>query len=589
MPPRAADHLDEYHRKRDFGRTAEPRGATSQRPRARPLRFVVQKHAASHLHYDFRLEIGGTMKSWAVPKGPSLDPAQRRLAVEVEDHPIEYNEFEGTIPAGQYGGGTVMLWDRGTYEADDPRGEAALREGYAAGKLAFTLYGQRLTGRWTLVRTGRGGSKPQWLLIKRRDEEARPGEETTGNADRSVATGRTMEEIAAGVKGGRATARRGARPAASKPPKAAKPVPRPRRGRLPATLEPMYASIGTGVPADPGSWAFEPKYDGIRVLAHASSERVRLVTRNGKDKASQFPEVAEALRRFARRVRRPVILDGEVVALAKDAPARFQALQSRMHVKAASDVARHAEATPAALVAFDLLADGDEIFLPLPWSERRERLERRLAAHVSPGLRLGDSLRGDAVRGGGEGLLQRARRDGWEGIIAKRVSAPYEPGRRSPAWLKLKVEFRQEFVVGGFTEPRNTRKHLGALLLGYYDGDHFVYAGHMGGGFTHEELKAMRARVEPLVRRTPPFDVPPRTNERATWVRPEVVVEVKFSEWTEDGRLRQPIYVGTRDDKPAREVTLERESVQRRGAGGAGDGGNAGGRPRGGPSGRVRR
>jgi bifunctional non-homologous end joining protein LigD len=320
----------------------------------------------------------------------------------------------------------------------------------------------------------------------------------------------------------------------------------------------MYASVGSGLPGARG-WTFEPKYDGVRVLAHADRRGARLVTRNGRDKARQFPEVVAALRALAARAGTPLVLDGEIVALASRGYARFQALQSRMHLGDADAVATLATDAPAALVAFDLLAEGKDALLDRPWSERRDRLERLLDGVDDPALRLGESH-----PEAGERLLREARRRGWEGIIAKRMDARYVPGARSRDWLKLKVEFRQELVVGGFTEPRRTRPHLGALLLGYYDEEgRLVYAGHTGGGFTHAGLAAMRRRLDRLERRTPPFADPPRPNETVHWVRPEVVVEVKFSEWTADGRLRQPIFVGVRDDKPARAVTREGASVQR--------------------------
>jgi bifunctional non-homologous end joining protein LigD len=322
-------------------------------------------------------------------------------------------------------------------------------------------------------------------------------------------------------------------------------------------MEPMYATTAAGLP-DGDGWVFEPKYDGVRVLAHAAPDGVRLVTRNGRDKAAQFPEIVDALRRLARRRRRPLVLDGEIVALANDAPARFQALQSRTHLAAAGEIERRAAESPAALVAFDLLADGDDGLLDRPWRERRRRLERLLGRSATGPLRLGESLEGAGSR-----LLARARQAGWEGLIAKRADAPYRPGLRSRDWRKLKVEHQQEFVVGGWTEPRRTRPHLGALLLGYHDAaGRLRYAGHAGGGFTHEGLRLMRARLERLARRTPPFVEAPAPNETVHWVRPQVVVEVRFSEWTSDGRLRQPIVLGVRDDKPARSVVREPESVQ---------------------------
>ncbi|HEU4628947.1 MAG TPA: DNA ligase D [Gemmatimonadaceae bacterium] len=331
----------------------------------------------------------------------------------------------------------------------------------------------------------------------------------------------------------------------------------PSSSRVTPDLEPMYATTAAALPVE-GDWVFEPKYDGVRVLAHASPTTVRLVTRNGRDKAAQFPEVVAALRELARRRRRRLVLDGEIVALEGGEPARFQALQDRMHLKGAADVARRAEAAPAALLAFDLLADGDDVLLDAPWRTRRRRLARVVGRRPPAHLRLGETL-----EGGGDALLRHARRAGWEGLMAKRADAPYRPGARSRDWRKLKVERRQEFVVGGWTEPRRTRPYLGALLLGYHDADgRLVYAGHAGGGFTHQGLREMRARLERLARRTSPFADPPHPNETVHWVRPSVVVEVRFNEWTADGRLRQPIILGVRDDKPPREVVREPESVQ---------------------------
>ena len=318
----------------------------------------------------------------------------------------------------------------------------------------------------------------------------------------------------------------------------------------------MYASIGTSVPQGDG-WTFEPKYDGIRVLAFVTKDAVRLITRNGNDKTKQFPEIADALRTLGRNSERELVLDGEIIAVVDGEVARFQALQDRMHVKDVGTIGEFAAARPAAIVLFDILVDGDEILLTEPWSTRRKHLERLLRRRTNDRVRLSESIPGD-----GEEMLERVRRDGWEGVIAKRTDSRYEPGVRSKAWLKLKIEHRQEFVVGGWTEPRNTRQHIGAILLGYFDGDHFIYVGHTGGGFTRDGLKDMHRRLSRLERKTSPFEHPPRTNERAHWTRPEVVVEVKFNEWTTDGKLRQPIFLGVRDDKPARDVGREPESVQ---------------------------
>ena len=561
MPRTRSAPLSEYRRKRDFSRTAEPAGSVTP-SRKGTLRFVIQKHAASHLHFDLRLELDGVMKSWAVPKGPSLDPSVKRLAMEVEDHPIDYNTFEGTIPKGEYGGGTVMVWDRGTYRADaadDGDDESAIRRGYRSGDLKFTLQGERLRGSWVLVRMrGRaaGAAKPQWLLIKHRDDEARDDIDIVAETMTSVATGRTMEEIAAGRKRpakppGPATASRQA------PPSTRKASAAPTRSRAIGRLEPMYASIGTSVP-DGDGWTFEPKYDGIRVLAYVTEAAVRLVTRNGNDKTKQFPEIAEALRALGRKAERDLVVDGEIIAVVDGEVARFQALQDRMHVKDTVAIDHLAETKPAAIVLFDILVDGPDILLKEPWTTRRKHLERVLRRRTNDRVRLSESIPAD-----GHEMLERVRRDGWEGVIAKRTSSTYDPGVRSKSWLKLKVEHRQEFVIGGWTEPRNTREHIGAILLGYFEGDRFIYVGHTGGGFTREGLKEVHRRLARLERKTSPFEQPPRTNERAHWTRPEVVVEVKFNEWTADGKLRQPIFLGVRDDKPARDVGRESESVQK--------------------------
>jgi bifunctional non-homologous end joining protein LigD len=474
------------------------------------------------------------MKSWAVPKGPSLDPSVKRLAMQVEDHPMDYNTFEGTIPKGQYGGGTVMVWDRGTYTADEagPEGdEAAVRAGLAAGKLSFTFHGKRMHGSFALVRTKSGtDAKPQWLLIKHRDDYADPGNDPVATVRTSAVTGRTMEQIADGS------------------------TPKQAAARQAAAIQPMLASVGTQIPTGTG-WTFEPKYDGVRVIAYATPSSVALMTRNGKDKAAQFPEISAELRAVAARRRAPLVLDGEIVALVDGGPGRFQKLQDRIHVQDGAQIKELEHDEPTALIVFDLLVDGTDVLTSEPWTERRARLERRLS-HETGAVRLGDTERD------GKAMLDRARAEGWEGVMAKRTDAPYRPGVRSPAWQKLKIEHRQEFVVGGYTDPRKSRVALGALLIGYYDpqGD-FVYAGHVGGGFTTAGLREMYKMLTPLERKTSPFTTTPLTNEPAHWVRPSIVVEVKFNEWTDDGRLRHPIFVGVRDDKDPSTVTREKSAV----------------------------
>ena len=496
------------------------------------------------------------MKSWAVPKGPSTDPSVKRLAMQVEDHPIDYNTFEGTIPQGEYGGGTVMLWDRGTYAPDESSGddEAAVREMYARGNLKITFFGKRMRGSYSLVRMkysrdGQSSSKPQWLLIKHRDEFASTDDIIADNMT-SVDTGRTMEEIAGGKSKVWHSNRKfsGARATSIKAKPAAAPIP---------DLEPMYASIGTEIPGE--GWTFEPKYDGVRVLAFVTPSDVRLVTRNGKDKSQQFPEIAEALKSIAAKKKKSFVVDGEIVALIDGEPARFQELQSRMHVKESHVIERYRRSTPVSLVLFDILMSSEKVLLNEPWSVRRAELLRQFGKVTSNRIRITESIEGD-----GKKMLQLARKQGWEGIIAKRVTSTYQPGERSRSWSKLKVEFRQEFVVGGFTEPRNSRQHIGALLLGYFDHGRLIYVGHTGGGFTGAGLAEMYRRLKPLERGTSPFAEVPRANEKAHWVEPKVVVEVKFSEWTADGKLRQPIYLGTRDDKDPQDVGRENQSVQKK-------------------------
>lgn len=554
---RATEQLAEYRRKRDFRKTAEPAGETTP-ARLSHLRFVIQKHAASHLHFDLRLELDGVMKSWAVPKGPSTDPSVKRLAMQVEDHPIEYNTFEGTIPKGEYGGGTVMLWDRGTYAPEKSDGrddEEILREGYKRGDLKVSFFGERMRGSWALVRMkysrdANSSSKPQWLFIKHRDEFASTDDIVADNMT-SVDSGRTMDEITSGKsrvwRSNRVSTR-----SSSMVRQSPEPEPAPRAA---LDLEPMYASIGSEIPGK--GWTFEPKYDGVRVLAFVTPDDVSLITRNGKDKAAQFPEIADALRSISSRKKRSFVADGEIIALIDGEPARFQELQSRMHVQETHVIERYRSSAPASLILFDILMSGNKVLVNESWTERRAELLKQFSKITNERVRLTESIEGD-----GKKMLELARKQGWEGIIAKSVTSTYQPGQRSRAWLKLKIEFRQEFVVGGYTEPRNSRQHFGALLLGYFDHGRLIYAGHTGGGFTSAGLAEMYRRLKPLERKTSPFSEVPKTNERAHWVEPRLVVEVKFSEWTADGKLRQPIYLGTRDDKDPEEVGREKQSVQ---------------------------
>jgi bifunctional non-homologous end joining protein LigD len=324
--------------------------------------------------------------------------------------------------------------------------------------------------------------------------------------------------------------------------------------------EPMYATIGRGLPTGSG-WTFEQKYDGMRVIATVTARNVRLVTRNGADKATQFPEIVDALRALARRVRRPLILDGEIVAMRRGVPATFQALQSRMQLKDAAQIRSKSVKEPASLVVFDILQDGRVNLMRQPLRLRRAHLEERMGAGVDRRILISENS------SHGSRMVTRARQQGWEGLIAKRLDDAYVPGARSAGWLKLKLQHRAEFVVGGYTEPRRSRLHIGALLLGYFDAEgRLCYVGHMGGGFNRASLADMLRRLKRLERRTSPFFEAFATNEPSHWVTPSVVVEVRFAEWTADGKLRQPIFLGVREDKNARDVHKERQSIQEWGA-----------------------
>jgi bifunctional non-homologous end joining protein LigD len=448
----------------------------------------------------------------------------------------------------------VLIWDRGTYTAERAREhggdqEAAVRAGLEAGEFKFKLNGKRLKGSFVLVRTRVTRGKAQWLLIKHRDDYAQPGSDVVAENDTSVVSKRTMEDIAADADSVWHSNREAAHKKTATRSKRA--IGERARMQLQEAVLPMLAGVGKELPAG-NDWTYEPKYDGIRVLAYVTASDVRLVTRNRKDKTAQFPEIVAELEKLPGKTGRALVLDGEIVALQDGEPARFQELQGRMHVENERAIQRLAKESPAALIVFDLLADGADVLLQEPWSKRRARLEKRLARRRLKYVRLGTTST-DAVT-----MLKDAQAHGWEGLLAKRIAAPYRAGQRSRDWLKLKIEQRQEFVVGGYTEPRNTREHLGALLLGYYDhkGD-LIYAGHTGTGFTRKSLGDVYRELSVHSRKTAPFVSTPRTNEKAHWVDPRLVVEVRFNEWTRDGRLRQPVFVGVRDDKDPGDVRRE--------------------------------
>jgi bifunctional non-homologous end joining protein LigD len=530
--------LAEYRRKRNFRRSPEPAGATRPAATAHP-QFVVQKHAASRLHYDFRLEAGGVLKSWAVPKGPSLDPAERRLAVEVEDHPVEYGSFEGIIPKDEYGGGTVLLWDHGTWIPDGDVEESLRR-----GKLSFRLEGKKLHGGWTLVRLGGrndGHGKPQWLLMKRADEAARPASRDAILSERpeSVASGRSLDEIAR--RSDRTWTRAAGEVATAPAP--APPASIGRKAPMPTRIEPELATLVADPPAG-DEWLHEVKFDGYRVLCRIQRGAVRLLTRRQQDWTERMQSVA------ATAAGLPVsnaILDGEVVALEADGRSSFQALQRAFSEGGGSGLVYY---------AFDLLyLDGHDL-RAAPLEERKRALEALLQrAPQQTTIRYSDH-----VLGGGEAFHHEACRLALEGVVAKRRDAPYH-ARRSRDWLKVKCAAQQELVICGFTDPSGSRVGLGALLLGVHEeGKGLRYAGKVGTGFDDATLRALRRRLGRLEQAKPPFAIAPRRAEArgAHWVKPELVAEIAFTEWTEEGRLRHPRFLGLREDKAPEEVKPER-------------------------------
>src|SRR5436309_2210945 len=521
------DPLGTYRAKRSLDRTPEP-GARPATPGASAGGlFVVHMHAARRLHWDLRLEMDGVLRSWAVPKGPSPNRADKRLAVHVEDHPLEYGDFEGIIPEGNYGAGAVIVWDRGRWvPLEDPH------EGMKHGKLLFELHGYKLKGKWTLVKLKKG--EKEWLLIKEKDGYAAPDGGGGGGAlpPESVLSGLTVEELKAGKDRTAPVVRELARLKA------------PRRAVAVEEAEPMLAETREQPFSKPG-WLFELKLDGYRVRAAREGGEARLVTRNGHDIAPAFPEIARAL---AALPYEGLIVDGELVVPDEVGRPSFQRLQNRAKVSRALDVRRGAVESPAVLYVFDVLAFGGYDLRPLPL-ERRKALLEQIVPGVGP-IKYLSHFEKD-----GEALYEQVVKLGLEGIVAKKADSPYRAGR-SPNWLKIRADRTDDFVVVGFTRPKGSRSGFGALDLGGYENGKLVYAGRAGSGFTAAQLEDVSTALERSVRPTPAFSGPVPQGAGHTWGAPRLIAEARSKEWTDEGLLRQPVFMRFRDDKPVTEVAI---------------------------------
>ncbi|WP_236191577.1 DNA ligase D [Pseudomonas paraglycinae] len=532
-------NLDDYNRKRDFSATSEPaaerrRGKKSAGDHA--LQFCIQKHDASHLHYDFRLELDGALKSWAVPKGPSLDPKVKRLAVHVEDHPLDYATFEGSIPEGHYGAGDVIVWDRGVWiPLEDPE------KAYAKGKLKFELQGEKLAGVWNLVRTHMPGKKEQWFLIKHQDSAARPQSDydvLVAEPD-SVLSERTIVDkpslSAKQVKPLKASSKAPRKPASGK-------LAGAHKARIPAQLKPQLATLVESAPE--GDWQYEIKFDGYRIMARIDQGEVQLFTRNGHDWTHKLPKQAQALAALGLE---SAWLDGEMVVADADGVPDFQALQNAFDSGRSENIVYY---------LFDLPYLNGVDLREVPVEERRAALATVLKTHQDPLLRFSEAF--DETP---QALLNSACQMRMEGLIGKRLGSPYV-SRRSSDWIKLKCKHRQEFVIVGYTDPKGARSSFGALLLGLHDRDsgELRYAGKVGTGFNETTLKSILAQLKPLRVKKPAVANPPTGFEAkgVHWLKPSLLAEVAFAEMTQDGSVRHAVFHGLREDKPAKDITEER-------------------------------
>jgi bifunctional non-homologous end joining protein LigD len=542
--------LKEYKKKRSFSSTPEPFGG---HPDSKTLQFVVQKHAASHLHYDFRLEMDGVLKSWAIPKGPSLNPADKRLAMEVEDHPFDYKDFEGIIPAGNYGAGTVMVWDEGTYEPlQETNGtkaaeEKALLKELHDGSLKFRLNGKKLKGEFALVRT-KGRGENSWLLIKHRDRYA--SETPVTDKDKSVLSKKTLEQIAKSPNSPQWESNRKSSKSTTGKTKTPTPIPTipasaPRKP-IPKDISPMLATL-IDKPFDGPGWSYEVKWDGYRALAYIQKGKVTLRSRNNKSFEKYYP-IFDALKTW------PVsaVLDGEIVVLNDKGQSDFGNLQNW----------RSEADGPLVYYVFDLLWLEGRDLTSLPLSERRSLLQSIVPAE-------GIIRYSESFETGGKEFFEKARQLGLEGIMAKRTDSVYASGIRTRDWLKIKTASRQEVVIGGFTRNADSPKLFSALLVGVFENGRLRYTGKVGTGFSEQMQRDMMKQFKPLIQKKSPFTIEPDINQpsrfrphppeaTATWLKPTLVGEVAFREITTDGLMRQPSFQGMREDKPAKEVVLEK-------------------------------
>ncbi len=503
--------LTKYLQKRTFDKTPEPQPGEVQ-AEVRGNRFYIQRHSARRLHYDLRLEMDGVLKSWAVPKGPTLDPAEKRLAVHVEDHPLEYGEFEGTIPEGNYGAGSVLLWDRGTYEWLSEKPPA---EQWQRGDLKFRLHGEKLMGDFALVRL-KNSAKNEWLLIKKKDFAAKPGWDSEDDL-RSVHRGGVDPALLPGAK--------------------VAPMPSEK------DLHPMMATSSDTLP-EGADWIYEVKWDGVRSLCFVEKDNVRLISRNGTAMQQTYPELAALAESLAADT---AIVDGEIVLLDELGRPSFSLLQPRM-MAGAKSAATLARSSPVTLFAFDLLYYNGYDLRDVPLTERK----RVLAEIIKPGTLVRFS---ENFVGRGAELLAAARQTGLEGVVAKRALSRYE-SRRSRDWMKIKIFSQQEFAICGWT--RGEREPFGALVLGHYDGEKLLWAGNVGSGFDQESLDRVHQRLQPLVTAGSPFpDASKELGDLVTWVAPETVCTVKFASWTHDDHLRAPVFLGIRPDISPKECVRE--------------------------------